>query len=169
MAENNNQIELSSGYSQMYTEGGAEIQQNAIRLADVDRESYGKRIEKIEGVTFSNQNKIRNYSFKKKRKGKSLDDESSSEEDGFDVSDETQRRRQLRRESREACLTNAFVNRPCCMMLLVYGLCWYLAYLSYALDYFKIANSGSRDFLIWDHPIVKNWDMRNLARMWLAE
>ena len=73
----------------MYTEGGAEIE-NAIRLADVDAESFGK---KVEGVTFSDQNTIRNYTIKKKRKGKSLDDESSSEEDGFDASDETQRRR----------------------------------------------------------------------------
>ena len=37
-------------------------------------------------------------------------------------------------------------------MILVYGFAFYLVYLSYANDYFKIANSGSRDFLIWDTP-----------------
>lgn len=54
-------------------------------------------------------------------------------------------------------------------MILVYGFAFYLVYLSYANDYFKIANSGSRDFLIWDNEIVKNWDKRNLARTYISD
>ena len=59
--------------------------------------------------------------------------------------------------------TNVLVDRPCSILVGWFALLFLLTYGAVALDYFEMNTQGSRDFLIWDDPIVVATDKLSLA------
>jgi hypothetical protein len=68
----------------------------------------------------------------------------------------------------EQCKTNIlieqFVTRPGACLCLSFTVCFGLAALAIALKYLALNDLGDRDFLIWDHPATRNFDMWNMAK-----
>ena len=64
-------------------------------------------------------------------------------------------------------LTNLMIKRPCLVLIIGFGLLIYLTNLCIELDYLKLIDQYDRDFLIWDDPSVRNWDLRDLAYEYL--
>ena len=59
------------------------------------------------------------------------------------------------------------IKRPCLVLIVGYVIMIYLTYLCLEMDYLQLINQGDRDFLIWDDPSVRNWDLRDLANQYL--
>ena len=71
---------------------------------------------------------------------------------------------QLMEECKPNILINQFIMRPGTCLCISFFLCFVLAGLAVLLKYLALNDLGDRDFLIWDHPATKNYDMWKLAR-----
>jgi len=68
------------------------------------------------------------------------------------------------KESEQMWLTDKFVDRPGTVLIIAFIPLMAMAVLSTSLGYFDIAPQNDRDFLIWDDPIIQNFDKLNLAK-----
>ena len=83
--------------------------------------------------------------------------------------DEKNKREQLEKESTPFWLSNLFVKRPCCCLIFVYIILIWLTTIAFDDDMYDLSKTDGRDFLVWTDPIVKNNDMRNLARTYILD
>lgn len=61
-------------------------------------------------------------------------------------------------------LTDLFVNRPCCTLVIGYILLVTLTQISIDYNYFEVSDTSSRDFYIWDDAMTIDLDMLNVAQ-----
>ena len=60
-------------------------------------------------------------------------------------------------------LTNWFVDRPCTVMLVGFGILLLITVVSYLLGFFKMTEQHHREYLIWDDKFTRLYDMRDAA------
>ena len=61
------------------------------------------------------------------------------------------------------------MNRPGTCLCLSFVMSFGLSALAVMLNYLALNDLGERDFLIWDHPATKNYDMWNMAKEYRDE
>jgi hypothetical protein len=67
------------------------------------------------------------------------------------------------REGQPMWITNKFVERPCCILILGLLILFVLTVASFGLGYFTLNDSHPRDFLIWDDEITRVYDLKMAA------
>lgn len=63
-------------------------------------------------------------------------------------------------------LTNAFVERPGCILLLALTVCIIMCIISAACGFLNLDDMSDREFLIWKDKPTTNLDMVELAKEW---
>jgi hypothetical protein len=77
---------------------------------------------------------------------------------------------QLTAESRQFWLSDLFVDRPCFVLAIGYAFLIVAAVLSFYFGYFDMNQPGNpREFLIWKHKLVEDWDMQTLAKAYIEK
>jgi hypothetical protein len=67
-------------------------------------------------------------------------------------------------------LADLFVDRPITILLIGYSLLIVATICAFYFDYFKMEEPGNpREFLIWNHPLVEDWDMQTLAKRYIEK
>jgi len=83
--------------------------------------------------------------------------------------DQSRQYSQWEKESKEIWITNLFVDRPIsvlsfsCLILLA------ISVAAFSLGYFDQDPQSDRDFLIWDDPIIVNFDKLFLAKEYIEK
>ena len=73
----------------------------------------------------------------------------------------------LLRDSQPFWLTDQFIIRPCVSILLSMIFLVVITFLAVQLDYFALNEANSREYLIWDDPRAKAWDMKIIAEEYI--
>jgi len=66
-------------------------------------------------------------------------------------------------------ITDTFVEHPCKLLCGGMLLCFILTFLAISLNYFYLEPQHNRDYLIWNDPSVKAWDMQDLAKAYIEK
>lgn len=66
-------------------------------------------------------------------------------------------------------ITDMFIDHPCKFLSLGMLAMVILSWLANELNYFYLEPQHNRDYLIWDDPSVKAWDMQDLAKSYLEK
>ena len=66
-------------------------------------------------------------------------------------------------------LTNWFVDCPCTVMCVAFGILFAITFVVVTNGWIALTDPSNRDFLIWDDPIVVNHDKRTLAFEYLEK
>jgi hypothetical protein len=61
-------------------------------------------------------------------------------------------------------LIDIFIERPCQCLSFAIIICIVLSTIAVLVNFLALDDLGDRDFLIWDDPTTKNYDMWRLAR-----
>jgi hypothetical protein len=69
----------------------------------------------------------------------------------------------LLKDSQPFWLTDQFIIRPCVSILITMIFLVIITFVSVQLDYFALNEPNSREYLIWDDPRAKAWDMKIIA------
>ena len=69
----------------------------------------------------------------------------------------------LLKDSQPFWLTDQFIIRPCVSILISMIFLVVITFISVQLDYFALNEPNSREYLIWDDPRAKAWDMKIIA------
>ena len=75
----------------------------------------------------------------------------------------------IRAQSKPFCLTNLFLDRPCCFIFLNICLLSFLTWLSFRLDVWQQNNAHPRDFLVYGSKEALDWDMQVAAENYLLK
>ena len=65
----------------------------------------------------------------------------------------------LYKEGTPNMITSAFVDRPICLLIFFLLVLLAISIISASLGYFELSDSTNRDFLVWDHQKVIDYDM----------
>lgn len=85
------------------------------------------------------------------------------------TADKEAREAQLDIESQSMWITDIFIDHPCKLLCLGMLCMVGLTALAVNLNYFDLEPTHNRDFLIWDDPSVKAWDMQDLAKAYIEK
>ena len=137
----------------MDTEQQKSDQEKVIEPVEIE-EGHSDTLKKIKDVSKSVKPKV--------LQGNSQTDE---KEDLIVKNDEPMR--QLMKEAEPMWFTNLLVERPCLVLCVCFIVLFLLTFGAVKLDYFAMNTQGSRDFLIWNDPIVVATDKLSLAKEYL--
>lgn len=70
---------------------------------------------------------------------------------------------QWKKEAEQMILTDLFVNRPFCTLIIGYIMLITLTQISIDQSYFEVSDTSSRDFYIWDEQMTVDLDMFTVA------
>ena len=77
---------------------------------------------------------------------------------------------QLTKESEQFWLSNQFVERPGIVLSIGYAVLILAAFISFYFGYFALETPGNpREFLIWKHKLVQDWDLQTLSRAYIEK
>ena len=77
---------------------------------------------------------------------------------------------QLTKESEQFWLSNQFVDRPGIVLSIGYAVLIVAAIVSFYFGYFNLETPGNpREFLIWRHKLVEDWDLQTLSRAYIEK
>jgi len=86
-----------------------------------------------------------------------------------DDDDATNRRKQLETESQPITFVTFVMDYPFVTVIVGFFILAICSILAVSLGYFKYDAISYRDMLIWDNPIVINWDKQVVAREYLIK
>jgi len=66
--------------------------------------------------------------------------------------------RELYKLSNPIPLTNLMVNRPCCMILVIFAIILIISVFVFAMEWLNPQNPTDRDYMVWGDPYVTNFD-----------
>ena len=77
---------------------------------------------------------------------------------------------QLTIESKQFWLSDQFVDRPGTVLSIGYAILILAAVISFYFGYFTLETPGNpREFLIWRHKLVEDWDLQTLSRAYIEK
>jgi len=83
--------------------------------------------------------------------------------------DDYRKRIQLAKEMEPMRLTNWFVDCPCTVLIVSFGILFLITGVVVTNGWIALTDPGNRDFLLWKDPIVVNNDKRTLAYEYLEK